>query len=134
MKTALAIVVSEEQRAGMGSMVRSQTIDVRAARRAHIILLAGEGKGDREIARELGIGRINSRWRHRFATGGMEAMQADLPRRGRKSHIDAAEIIRMTTQTKPAGTTHWRTRKLAAKRGISDTTVLEERKRGNDDA
>ena len=52
MKTALAIVVSEEQRTEMESMVRSQTIDVRAARRARIILLAGEGKGDREISRE----------------------------------------------------------------------------------
>ena len=126
MKTAVTIMVSEEQRAEMEGMVRSQTIDVRAARRARIILLAGEGKGDREIARELGIGRIQvSRWRNRFAAGGMEAIQADLPRSGRKSHIDSAEIVRMTTQTKPEGATHWSTRKLAAKLGISDTTVLK---------
>jgi hypothetical protein len=72
MKQAMAIVVSDEQRAILESMVRSQTIDVRAARRARIVLLAGAGMGDREVARELGIGRIQAaRWRRRFAEGGV---------------------------------------------------------------
>jgi len=31
----------------------------------------------------------------------------------------------VTTQTTPEGATHWSTRKLAAKLGISDTTVLK---------
>ena len=126
MREAMAIVVSDEQRATLERMVRSQTIDVRAARRARIVLLAGEGKGDRDIARQLGIGRIQAaRWRARFAEGGVEAVLADLPRSGRKPRIDAAEIVRVTTQTKPAGATHWSTRKLAAQLGISDTTVLK---------
>lgn len=43
MKAAMAIAVSDEQRAMLEAMVRSQTIDVRAARRARIVLLAGEG-------------------------------------------------------------------------------------------
>ena len=122
----MKIEVSEKQRVMLESMVRSQTIDVRVARRARIVLRAGEGMGDREIARELGIGRIQAaRWRGRFAAGGVEALQADLPRSGRKPRIDAAEIVRVTTQMKPEGATHWSTRKLAAKLGISDTTVLK---------
>ena len=126
MKTAKAIAVSEEQQAMLKRMLRSQTIDVRAARRARIVLLAGEGMGDREIARQLGIGRIQAaRWRARFAEGGVDAIRADLPRSGRKPRIDAADIVRVTTQTKPAGATHWSTRKLAAKLGVSDTTVLK---------
>ena len=48
-----------------------------------------------------------------------------MPRRGRKRRIDAAEIVRVTTQTKPESATHWSTRKLTAKLGISDTTVLK---------
>ena len=120
------MVVSDEQRLVLVGMVRSQTIDVRAARRAHIILLASEGLGDREIARQLGIGRIQAaRWRGRFAEGGVAAIQTDLPRSGRKPRIDAAEIVRVTTQTTPEGATHWSTRKLGAKLGISDTTVLK---------
>lgn len=128
MKKAMAVAVaaSDEQRARLESMVKSQTIDVRAARRARIVLLAGEGMGDREIARQLSIGRIQAaRWRGRFAEGGVEAIQADLPRRGRKPRIDATEIVRVTTQTKPQGATQWSTRKLAAKLGISDTTVFK---------
>lgn len=64
-------------------------------------------------------------WRDRFAAGGVKAIESDLPRSGRKARIDAAEIVRVTTQTKPEGATHWSTRKLAAKLGISDTTVLK---------
>lgn len=105
MKAAMAIVVNDEQRAVLEGMVRSQTIDVRAARRARIVLLAGEGMGDRAIARQLGIGRIQAA-RGRFADGGVEATQADLPRSGRQARIDAAEIVRVTTQTKPQGATH----------------------------
>ena len=48
-----------------------------------------------------------------------------MPRSGRKPTIDAEEIVRVTTQTKPEGATHWSTRKLAAQLGISDTTVLK---------
>lgn len=118
------IAVSEEQRAALESMVRSQSDDARAARRARIILLASAGLADREIARELGIGRIQAaRWRRRFAEGGVEAVRADLPRSGRKSTIDAAEIVRVTTQERPEGAARWSTRKLAARLGISDTTV-----------
>ncbi len=122
----MAMVVSDEQRVVLESMVRSQTIDVRAARRSRIVLLASEGMGDREIARQLGIGRIQAaRWRGRFAEGGVAAIQADLPRSGRKPRIDAAEIVRLTTQSTPEGATHWSTRKLVAKLGISDTTVFK---------
>lgn len=98
----MAIVVSDEQRVALESMIRLQTIDVRAARRARIVLLAGAGFGDRDIARQLDIGRIQAaRWRGRFVEGGVDAILADLPRSGRKPRIDAAEIVRVTTQTKP---------------------------------
>ena len=35
-----------------------------------------------------------------------------------------AEIVRLTTRTLPEAATHWSTRTLAAKVGVSDTTVL----------
>ena len=124
MKPAAEITLIEEQRTELKSRVRSQTLDVRSARRARIVLLAADGVGNREIARQLEIsrGQVIS-WRNRFAAGGMAAIAGDLPRSGRKPTIDAAEIVRLTTQTKPEGATHWSTRKLAAKLGISDTTV-----------
>src|ERR1035437_4435647 len=91
------IKLTDEQRAELERRVRSQTLDVRVARRAHIVLLAAQGLGNREIARELGIGRIQAGcWRDRFAAVGLVAIETDMPRSGRKARIDAAEIVRVT--------------------------------------
>ena len=124
MNKAITIKLSGAQRDELGRRVRSQTIDVRVARRARIVLLAADGVGNHEIARRLEIsrGQVIS-WRNRFAQGGVSAIEDDLPRSGRKPRIDASEIVRLTTQTTPEGATHWSTRKLAAKMGVSDTTV-----------
>ena len=64
------------------------------------------------------------RWRTRYADGVLAAIQKDLPRGGRPVKVDAAQIVRLTTQTLPTAGTHWSTRSLAAKVGVSDTTVL----------
>jgi transposase len=47
-----------------------------------------------------------------------------LPRSGRKPRINAGKLVRLTTQSTPEGATHWSTRRLAAKVGISDSSVL----------
>ncbi|MDE2150421.1 MAG: IS630 family transposase [Gammaproteobacteria bacterium] len=126
MKPAAAITLTQEQRKELERRVRSQTLAARSVRRARIVLLAAEGVANHEIARRLDIsrGQVLS-WRKRFSQGGLDAINDDLPRSGRKPRIDTAEIVRMTTQEQPAGATHWSTRKLAARLDISDTTVLK---------
>ena len=85
MKTARPIELSSKQRIELERMVRSQTLQVRAVRRAQIVLLAADGMGNREIAAALGIGRVQvGRWRERFVQGGVVAIEDDLPRSGRK--------------------------------------------------
>ena len=126
MNSAVAITLTHEQRAELKRRARSQTMDARAVRRARIVLLAAEGVGNHEITRRLEISRNQAiEWRKRFAQGGLAAISDDLPRSGRKPHIDAANIVQMTTQTLPEGATHWSTRTLAAKLGVSDTTVFK---------
>ena len=125
MRKASTIELTSEQRRQLERWARSNTAEVRLARRALIILRAAEGLDNHTIAAELGIGRIQvGRWRERFAQGGMVAIESDLPRSGRKARIDAAQIVHVTTQTLPEAATHWSTRKLAAHLGISDSTVL----------
>ncbi|MEO6146883.1 MAG: IS630 family transposase [Sulfuriferula sp.] len=125
MRKASVIELSGAQRQILQRWVRSNTVSVRLARRAAIVLLAADGLNNEAIANQLDIGRIQAgRWRERFAAGGLDAIEADLPRSGRKPQIDVAEIVRLTTQTTPQGATHWSTRKLAATAGISDTSVL----------
>ncbi len=126
MNQATAIILTDEQRTELQRRVRSQTMDARVVRRARIVLLAAEGVGNHEIARRLEISRNQAiEWRKRFAQGGTAAICNDLPRSGRKRRIDAARIVEATTQTLPEGATHWSTRTLAAKLGVSDTTVLK---------
>jgi transposase len=92
--------------------------------RANIILQAAEGKRDQEIASALQLGRHTvARWRARFLQHGIAGIEKDAPRPGRTRTIDPEEIIRKTTQEKPAQATHWTTRSLARALGISEATV-----------
>lgn len=125
MRVAATIVLSEEERVKLTRLARSKTTSVRLARRAQMILLAATGMDNEAIAEELDIGRVQvGRWRARYAKGGLASIERDLPRGGRPPKADAAEIVRLTTQTLPEAATHWSTRTLAAKVGVSDTTVL----------
>lgn len=66
-----------------------------------------------------------SRWRKRFAAGGTDALHgAPRPNADRKlSDEKVEELIRTTLQTKPKGQTHWSTRQLARKLGVSQSSV-----------
>ena len=125
MRVAPTIVLDEAERKKLMQWAKSRTASVRLARRAQIVLLAAAGRDNAAIAVDLGIGRVQvGRWRMRYAQGGLAAIERDLPRGGRRPKVDAEEIVRLTTQTLPAAATHWSTRTLAAKAGVSDTTVL----------
>src|SRR5450759_863414 len=125
MRVAPTIVLSEEERGKLRQLSKSKTVSVGLARRARIVLLAAACKQNDAIAEELDIGRVQvGRWRERYAEGGLAAVERDLPRGGRPPKVDAAEVVRLTTQTLPEAATHWSTRTLAAKVGVSDTTVL----------
>ncbi|MEI7682582.1 MAG: IS630 family transposase [Betaproteobacteria bacterium] len=124
MRVASAIELDDTQRERLVKLAHSNTTEVRLARRVSIVLLAADGLDNRKIAELVGVGRIQvGRWRERYAAGGLKAIEQDLPRGGRKPTVDPAEIVRLTTQTKPEGATQWSTRTLAAVAGVSDTTV-----------
>ena len=125
MRVATTIVLNEKERTKLTRLAKSKTVSVRLARRAQLVLLAADGKDNEMIAEELKIGRVQvGRWRARYAMGGLAAIERDLPRGGRPPKVNAAEIVRRTTQTLPEAATHWSTRTLAAQMGVSDTTVL----------
>ena len=125
MRIAAKIELSPEEEKQLRRLSGSGTTSVRLARRARIVLLAAAGLGNQAIASELNIGRVQvGRWRERYAQGGLAAIERDRPRGGRKPRVDAAEIVRRTTQTLPAAATHWSTRGLAREMGVSDSTVL----------
>ena len=124
MRNASTIELDDAQREKLVKLAQSNTTEVRLARRASTVLLAADGLDNYRIGEMLGVGGIQAgRWRERYAVGGLPAIEQELPRGGRKPKIDPAEIVRLTTQTKPEGATQWSTRTLAAVAGVSDTTI-----------
>ncbi len=127
MKSAPRIVLTDEQRDVLTRWSRGRSTPVRLTERAKIVLLAAEGKMNKEIAAELDImPNTVVRWRGRFAKGGLAAIEKDAPRSGRKAtrRIEAARrIIEATIQSRPADATHWSGRTLAQALGVDKSMV-----------
>src|SRR5262249_19713149 len=106
---------------------RGRKVPSRSVERARIVLLAAEGKQNREIASLCGVTRRTvGVWRKRFAEQGIAGIEKDARRAGRKRSISeevVREIIRKTTQETPPGATHWSTRRMAKATGLSPRTI-----------
>jgi transposase len=98
------------------------------ALRSRIVLGCAAGRTNNEVAAEVGCNPVTvSKWRHRFARERLDGL-ADAPRPGAARRIgdDVVEaVVVESLETTPADATHWSTRSLAAKHGISHTTVRE---------
>jgi transposase len=121
MKTAATIILSAEERCALERWARGRTVQARQAERAQIVLLAAEGKLNKEIAADLNIPPNKvCRWRSRFAEQRIRGIEKDLPRGGRKADTKLARrIVEATTQTRPKNATHWSTRSLAEHLGVN---------------
>jgi transposase/transposase-like protein len=130
-KTAAPLEIAPNDRKRLHSWTRSRNIPAALAQRARIVLMAGHGYSNTEIAGQAGVSRPTViMWRRRYEQGGIGALE-DLPRSGRPNEIDQLEIVIATLGPPPArlGVTHWSTRLLAAELGISNATVAEAWKR-----
>jgi transposase len=126
-RVAPKIVVNDEDRQTLDRWARGRSTPARLVLRARIILLAAEGKENKDIAEELGTDRLLvGRWRKRFAEKGLAGIEKDAPRGGRKPRAReamAATIIEWTTRKKPKNATHWSTRTLAEALGTNRSMV-----------
>src|SRR5580658_1169510 len=127
MRVAPRVDLSSEDRAALEQQAPGWSLPARLVERSRIVLRAADGLQDREIAAELGITPEKAaRWRKRFLQGGIEALAKDAPRPGRGRTIKdrkVASIVKLTTSSKPANATHWSTRSMAEKAGVSEATV-----------
>jgi transposase len=99
----------------------------RAALRAKIVLRAAEGLSNQQIAAQLGVcGTTVGKWRERYRRQGMDGLSDD-PRPGAPRKITDAKVEEAVTQTLeglPRAATHWSTRSLAEKVGLSQSAVV----------
>lgn len=118
--------VTADERSQLQAWVRRPKTSQRLALRARIVLAAADGSSNTEIAEEIGITLPTvGKWRQRFLDDRLEGL-ADEPRPGTPRSLTDAQIeeaITKTLETKPANATHWSTRSLAKKLGLSQTAV-----------
>ncbi len=128
-RPTVEITLSAEERSTLQRWARRHSSSQALALRSKIVLACAAGdRTHTQIAAELGCNPVTvSKWRHRFAADRLDGL-VDAPRPGAARTIgdDVIEaIVVETLETAPPGATHWSTRGLAAKHGISHTTVGE---------
>jgi transposase-like protein len=126
--TAVALELSDEERAALEKMARSSSLPHRVVRQAQALLWAGEGVANEEIARRSGVDAdAVRRWRRRFGESGVDGVGRIAKGRGRRSWLPdgtVAAVMKATLEEAPPdGSTHWSTRTMAEHFGIGKDTV-----------
>ena len=123
---AVKIILADSERSELEMCARRRKIAWVDAVRAEIVLLAGDGINNCAIAATLGVSRLTvGPWRKRFAKKRFDGLD-DEPRRGASGKIDdekITEVVTKTLETMPADATHWSTRSMARRSGVSISTV-----------
>jgi transposase len=126
-RVAPFITLTPAERKKFEWAAKSPSTSVRLQERLRIILLAADGLENREIAQLLRQDRGKvGRWRERFAKSGLPAIEKDKTRPGRITAVPGkvrAKIIERTLGAPPPGATHWSRATMAAKSGISPSSV-----------
>jgi transposase len=124
---AAPLDVSPAQRQVLEKVARSRTAAHREVMRARVLLDAADGVANVVIAQRHGTTAVTVRsWRQAFEVDGLTQWGKVANGRGRKPTISdekVAEIVELTTKTRPKGATHWSTRTMAEHAGVSKDTV-----------
>lgn len=123
---AQPLALGEADREELQRLHRAPSTAAGLSRRARAVLLMAERVTGTEIARLTGYTPVQvSRIRHRFTTEGIEGLH-ERPRSGRPRQITeakSARIVALTLKAPPQGLTHWSTRELAQRVGVSHMSV-----------
>jgi hypothetical protein len=128
MYVAEALVLRAGDRARLEALTRASTAPAGVVQRSKIVLLAAEGVPNTEIAVRTGTSRPTVlKWRDRYTVSGMAGL-GDAPRPGRAPVVDEVAVLAETLADKgkpppELGVTHWSSRLLAQRLGISFATV-----------
>ena len=127
-RAAARLLISDEQRNELEAMANSPSLPHRTVRQAQGLLDAADGLANEEIGRRCGVSANTVRaWRAAFARRGVAGVGVVAEGRGRKPWLPegmVADVVRVTLTERPAdGSTHWSTRTLARRMGISHGAV-----------
>src|ERR1051326_8699286 len=127
--TAMELTLTAADEADLARLVRAASAPAGIVRRARWVQVVGEGYTYEAVRTALDVtDRYIARWKRRFVEGGVLAL-VDAPRAGRQTHRISptleAKILHLTQhEAPPAPLTHWTSRRMAARVGTSNSTVL----------
>lgn len=107
------VALTEGQRRQLQQVVGTGHDSARRITRARVLLKAGDGLTDGQIAEALGVGVSTvERTRRRFAAGGLDAAldRRPQPPRPQKRRLDGegeAKLVMLACSTPPDGRDHW---------------------------
>jgi transposase len=124
---AVALELTEAERVELRRLLRRRGVGQALAQRARVVLACAEpGATNLGVSKTLGVSRpMVATWRRRFAEHRLEGL-LDAPRSGAPRTIgdEAVErLLALTLEEAPRNATHWSTRSMARRTGMSQTAV-----------
>lgn len=124
---AVALALTDAEHEALENLVRRRNVGQAVAQRARVVLAcAAPGATNLGVAKALGVSRPTvATWRGRFAAHRLGGL-VDAPRPGAPRTIgdEAVErLIALTLEEMPVHATHWSTRSMAKRAGMSQTAV-----------
>ena len=121
------LVLSTEERETLSRWARRPSTAQALALRARLVLACVDGGTNTEVARAQRVHRVTvGTWRARFVAQRLDGL-LDEPRPGAPRTIadeTIEEVLRLTLESTPKHATHWSTRRMGERVGLSQTTVM----------
>ena len=121
-----ALVLTLAERNELVSYRRRRKTSHGLATRAAIVLACAEGLDNKSVAKRLRLSKATvGKWRSRFVESRLDGL-LDEPRPGAPRKISDAQVEQVVTlalESKPEGATHWSTRDMAKRLGVSAMAV-----------
>jgi len=120
------LTLTAEERATLLGYTRRRKTASALAKRAAIVLECSGGADNKTVAGRLRVAQVTvGKWRARFVESRLDGLLDD-PRPGAPRRVTDArveEVVTLTLETTPKGATHWSTRLMAKRVGLSQPTV-----------
>lgn len=121
------LVLTAEERETLERWARRPKSSQALARRARIVLGCAEGCTNQQVAAASRVtGATVCKWRKRFVTQRLDGL-SDEPRPGAPRTIldeEVERVLTLTLESKPDNATHWSTRGMAKRAGLSQSAIV----------